>query len=132
MVEQTIFEKIIAGEIPATRLYEDEHCIAILDAFPTTKGQSLIIPKQPIDYVFDLPPELYSHCFTVAKKIAHAIDASSLAPIRTCIVVEGFEVPHAHIKLYPVYKKYLSIGSGTKAAQEDLEKIAESIRKNII
>jgi len=130
-MNETLFEKIITRKIPAIFLYEDELCIAILDKFPNTKGQCLIIPKQPIDYVFELENELYSHCFLIAKKIAKAIDASDLKPTRTCLIVEGFEVPHAHIKLFPVYKKSLDISSGTEADDKDLEKIAARIKENL-
>jgi len=127
-MNETLFEKISTRKIPAVYLYEDELCIVILDKFPNTKGQSLIIPKQPTDYIFDVHDELYTHCFLIAKKIAKAIDASDLKPTRTCLVVEGFEVPHAHIKLFPVYKKSLDISSGTEADGEYLEIIAKKIK----
>jgi histidine triad (HIT) family protein len=100
-MSETIFTKIINREIPGHFVYEDEHCVAILDKFPAVPGQTLVIPKKSIDYIMDVSDELYRHLFMVAKKIASALDAE-FATERTCMVVEGFEVPHAHIKLYPV------------------------------
>lgn len=100
-VEKSIFSKIIDRELPAHFLYEDDICVAILDIFPAVTGQSIIIPKKAIDYVFSLDTDTYNHIFMVAQKVAIASD-QALQTERTCLVVEGFEVPHVHIKLYPV------------------------------
>lgn len=119
----------MSGEIPSTKIYEDEQCSAILDKFPATEGQALIIPKRHAEYIMQENDETYTHLFLVAKKVAHAID-SSLKPLRTCIVVEGFEVPHAHIRLHPAYEKKLL----TQGKMEDdihLRKTAEKIKKNL-
>jgi histidine triad (HIT) family protein len=125
---QTLFEKIIAGEITSVKLYEDDSCIAIMDAFPGVKGQSLVIPKSPIDYIFNLDEETYSHIFLIAKKIARATD-KALSPLRTCLIVEGFEVPHAHIRLHPAYEEKLPVENGEKTDQETLQSIADEIKK---
>ena len=100
-MSDTIFTKIIKREIPGHFIYEDEICVAILDAFPSVPGQTLVIPRVPESYVFDLDDATYQHCFMVAKRLAAVLD-TELKTERTCIVVEGFEVPHTHIKLYPV------------------------------
>jgi len=97
----SIFTKIINGEIPSIKIYEDDICIVIMDKFPSIDGQSLVIPKQEVDYIFDLPNEVYEHLFKITKKVAKASD-EAFATLRTCVVIEGFEVPHAHIKIYPV------------------------------
>lgn len=97
----TIFTKIINREIPAQFIYEDDICIAIMDKFPSVPGQSMIILKREVDYIFNLTTEEYEHLFLIAKKIAQATD-QALTVERTCLVVEGFEVPHVHIKLYPI------------------------------
>ena len=70
----SIFTKIINHEIPAHFVYEDEYCIAILDKFPAVKGQSLVIPKEEVDYAFDMDDDSYIHLFTTAKMIARASD----------------------------------------------------------
>ena len=126
-MEDTIFTKIIKGEIPSIKVYEDNVCIVIMDKFPNTKGQTLIIPKKQIDYIFDLDDDIYHHIFSIAKKISKAMD-SALKPIRTCLVVEGFEVPHVHIKLYPVKEAKLNTHSGEEADDKELLKIAEEIK----
>ena len=96
----TIFTKIINREIPGYFLYEDEVCVAIMDVFPTIEGQSLVILKREVSYLFDTTEAEYQHLLAVARRVAKATDAA-LGSIRTCLVVEGFEVPHVHIKLYP-------------------------------
>lgn len=97
----TIFEKIMASEIPAAYVYEDEHCVVIMDAFPSVPGQSMVIPRAVHDYFATMPEDLYLHLMKVAKQIATASD-KAFNTSRTCVVVEGFEVPHVHIKLYPI------------------------------
>jgi histidine triad (HIT) family protein len=97
----SIFSKIIAREIPAQFVYEDDICVVVMDKFPAVAGQTLVIPKLELDYAFDLPDDIYQHIFAVAKKIAKASDLT-FNTVRTCLVVEGFEVPHVHIKLYPM------------------------------
>ncbi|OGG41413.1 hypothetical protein A2837_02780 [Candidatus Kaiserbacteria bacterium RIFCSPHIGHO2_01_FULL_46_22] len=130
----SIFSKIIAREVPAHFIYEDDICVAILDKFPTVSGQSLVIPKKELDYAFDLDDETYLHLFTVAKKIARASDLA-LQTARTCLVVEGFEVPHTHIKLYPMPKDNHDLGSllsgGKMADDETLAAIAEKIKSTL-
>lgn len=103
-----------------------------MDKFPSTKGQTLVIPKKEVDYAFDLDDATYSHIFMVAKKIALASD-KALSPIRTCLAVEGFEVPHVHIKIYPVFDTSRGLGpflsSGEMADDEELASLAEKIKK---
>ncbi len=72
-----------------------------MDAFPSVPGQLLVVPRQPIDYLFAVPDELYTHLWRVAKQLVPALD-QVFDTSRTCVVVEGFEVPHVHIKLYPL------------------------------
>ncbi|MCB9818785.1 HIT family protein [Candidatus Nomurabacteria bacterium] len=128
----SIFSQIIAREIPSQFVYEDEVCVVIMDKFPSTKGQTLVIPKKGVDYVFDLDDSTYSHIFSVAKKIALASD-KALHPKRTCLAVEGFEVPHTHIKIYPVYDTSRGLGpflsSGEMADDTELASLAEQIKK---
>jgi len=132
---KSIFSKIIDREVPAHFIYEDDICIVILDKFPTITGQSLVIPKKELDYAFDLDDETYLHLFTVAKKIARASD-QTLDTERTCLVVEGFEVPHVHIKLYPMPKDNHDLGvllSGGQMADDDaLVAIAEKIKSALV
>jgi histidine triad (HIT) family protein len=128
--EKTIFERIILGDIPSVKVYEDDICVVIMDKFPIVTGQMLVIPRQPIDYAFNMDDATYSHILMVSKKMVHAID-KALTPLRTCLVIEGFEVPHAHIKLYPVVEPHLVPSSGPEATIEELEVIAAKIRSKL-
>lgn len=123
----TIFEKIINKEIPSILIYEDDVCIAIMDKFPSTEGQCLVIPREAVEYAFDLDEKTYTHILQVAKKLVKAID-QALNPLRTCLVIEGFQVPHAHVKLYPVYEKKIVTDSGPEAEDERLQELAENIK----
>lgn len=126
----TIFTKIINREIPGHLVYEDDVCVVLMDKFPAVPGQTLVIPRQEAEYLFDLPQETYDHLFAVAKKVAKASD-EAFATLRTCLVVEGFEVPHVHLRLYPMTKAE-SLGrtmiQQAEAADEDLAKQAEQIK----
>jgi histidine triad (HIT) family protein len=126
----SVFTKIIEREIPAHVVYEDDQCLVILDKYPSIKGQTLVIPKDEVDYAFDLPAPLYQHLLTIARKIAHASD-KAFATERTCLVVEGFEIPHAHIKLYPMTPGNADLAGaltrGEEASDEDLEVIATQL-----
>ena len=127
----SIFTKIINREVPGHFLYEDEHCIAILDKFPAVKGQSLIIPKEEISYAFDLDDDTYLHLFQVAKRIGVASD-KALGAERTCLVVEGFDVPHVHIKIYPMQDTKTALGAimpqGQEADDAELAVVATQIQ----
>lgn len=127
---KSIFSQIIDREIPAHFLYEDEHCVAILDKFPTVRGQSLVIPKHEIDYAFDLDDDTYIHLFKIAKQVGQASD-KALEAERTCLVVEGFDVPHVHIKIYPLKSEDKPLGAkiamGEEASDEELAVVATQI-----
>lgn len=128
--EKTIFEKIINGEIPTAKVYEDDVCIVIMDKFPLSEGQCLVIPKKAVDYAFDLDTETYSHIFEIAKKIVPVLD-EILKPIRTCLIVEGFEVPHAHIKLVPAYQNHLPHDVIGPADDKTLEELAKKLQMKL-
>ena len=97
----TIFTKIVQGEIPAYKIYEDDNFLVFLDAFPLAKGHTLVIPKQEIDYLFDLPDDLYRDMQMLAKRIAIA-QKKAIPCKRIGVAVLGLEVPHAHIHLVPM------------------------------
>lgn len=97
----TIFEKIVAGEIPSYRIAENEMFFAFLDIFPLRPGHVLVIPKQATDKFFDLSTDLLSEMLVFAKPIAKAIEKSFDCD-RCGMSVIGLEVPHAHIHLVPI------------------------------
>lgn len=126
----SIFTKIITREIPGHFVYEDDVCVAILDKFPAVKGQTLVIPKKEVDYAFDLDDDTYLHLFKTAKMIAQALDSAFDAE-RTCLVVEGFDVPHVHIKIYPMQDTNTALGEmlplGQEASDEELSIVATQV-----
>lgn len=97
----SIFTKIINGDIPSYKIAENDQFLAILDAFPFVKGHVLVIPKQEIDYIFDLPDQLLADLFIFAKSLAPAIQ-KAVPCQRIGITVIGLEVPHAHVHLVPM------------------------------
>ncbi len=101
-MEDSIFTKIIRGEIPCHKIYEDDTALAFLDIHPQNPGHTLLVPKQQIDQLWDLPDELYHHLWEVAQQLEARI-RDVINPPRVGIAVEGFGVPHAHIHLIPLY-----------------------------
>jgi len=128
----TIFTKIIKGEIPSNKIAEDKDHFAFLDISPASKGHVLVIPKQEVDYIFDLDDELLQSLIRFAKPIAKALDRA-FKPLRTGIIVEGLEVPHAHIHLIPVYTKTqdFSLGKKVDYSDEKMAEIAAAIRREL-
>jgi len=100
----SIFTKIIAGEIPSYKVYEDKHTYAFLDIHPIQKGHTLVIPKVEVDHLLDVPEPYYSACFTTAKIVGNILQ-QSLNPQRIGMKVIGFDVPHAHIHMVPMYNQ---------------------------
>ena len=97
----TIFSKIIAGEIPAHKIAEDNYFLAFLDVFPIQEGHTLVVPKVEIDRFFDLDESYLSRILNFAKPITMAIE-KAFPCNRVGISVIGLEVPHAHLHLVPI------------------------------
>ena len=97
----TIFTRIIKGEIPCYKIYEDENYFAFLDINPLQKGHTLVIPKKEDDYIFNLENETYMGLCAFAKKVAQALKAAVPCQ-RVGVAVLGMEVPHTHIHLVPL------------------------------
>jgi histidine triad (HIT) family protein len=128
-MEPSIFTKIVKGEIPAYKVAEDDRYLAFLDVFPTTKGHTLVIPKQQIDYLFDLDDELYLGLMAFAKKVAAAVE-KAVPCKRVGVAVVGLEVPHAHVHLIPINKMAdMNFANKQKFSKEEFEEVAEKIRK---
>jgi histidine triad (HIT) family protein len=101
----SIFSKIVSGDIPAYKVAEDDRFLAFLDINPLAEGHTLVIPKQEVDYLFDLDDKLYADYFVFAKKVAVAI--KKVVPCeKVGIAVVGLEVAHAHIHLIPINTIY--------------------------
>lgn len=128
----TIFTKIIKGEIPSYKVAEDEHHIAFLDINPIAEGHTLVVPKQEVDYFFDQPDELYHRTMDFARSVARSID-EALKPLRTGIIVQGLEVPHAHLHLVPLYETHqaMALGHNVEVSEKQMKEIAEKIKERV-
>ncbi len=124
----TLFEKIIQGTIPSYKVYEDQNFYAFLDINPLAKGHTLLVPKLPVDYIFDLPQDTYTELMQCARKVAAAIE-KAVPCTRIGIAVVGLEVPHAHIHLIPLHQSAINFSDPKLSlAKEELEHIATAIR----
>ncbi|MBQ6938310.1 MAG: HIT family protein [Muribaculaceae bacterium] len=97
----SIFSRNVAGEIPCYKVAEDDRFFAFLDISPVAKGHTLVIPKQEVDYIFDLDDETYNGLMTFARKVARALEGAVECK-RVGVAVMGLEVPHAHVHLIPI------------------------------
>jgi len=99
-MEESIFTKIVKGEVPAHKVYEDERVLAFLDIHPVTAGHTLVIPKRQVEFVWDLDDEDYQAVMMAAKLVAHRLrDILGVAYVGEKII--GVDVPHAHVQLIP-------------------------------
>ncbi|HUD03213.1 MAG TPA: HIT family protein [Patescibacteria group bacterium] len=99
-MEPSIFTKIINGEVPCHKIYEDEKTIAILDIHPVQPGHVLVIPKLQIDHFEDLPDDIYQAVWATVKLVAHQ-QKKVLGRSRIAVSIVGTDVPHAHVHLMP-------------------------------
>ena len=122
MSEKNVFKKIIDGEIPCYKVYEDEHFLAFLDIYPQSVGHTLIIPKQESRWIWDV--ESYEEYWNVARKIALAQrEVFGTDWIITKVI--GDEVPHAHIHVFPG-------GLEKDGTEQDFKTWAEKIKNAMI
>ncbi|NGP89213.1 HIT family protein [Fodinibius halophilus] len=128
----TIFSKIIEGDIPCHKVAETDNHIAFLDINPIAEGHTLVVPKKEIDYFFDLPDALMEETMDVSKTIAKAID-ETLNPLRTGVIVQGLEVPHAHVHLIPLYKEnqVMALGHNVNVSEDRMLEIKKQIAARV-
>jgi len=126
----TIFSKIISGEIPSYVVAESVEFLAFLDINPLAEGHVLVIPKQEVDYIFDLDDETYTGLQLFAKIVATGIK-KAIPCKKVGVAVIGLEVPHAHIHLIPMNKvDDLNFARPKlKFTPEELEATSEKIRE---
>ena len=126
----TLFSRIIAGEIPSYKIAENDRFFAFLDINPLVKGHTLVVPKQEVDYIFDLSDEDLAAMHVFAKHVALAIQ-KAFPSRKVGEAVIGLEVPHAHIHLIPMQKESDMLFSNPKLklSDDEFKAIAESIHK---
>ena len=102
-MEDSIFTKIIKGEIPSHKIYEDDKTFAFLDLHPVVPGHVLVIPKEQVEFLWDLDDSTYQAVMDTAKKLAlHIRDALEVPYVGVQVV--GTDVPHAHVHLVPFHQ----------------------------
>ena len=128
-MEDSIFTKIIKGEIPCYKIYEDDLVIAFLDIHPISDGHTLVVPKKQIDHLWDLDDELYAHVMQTAKKVADRIRLV-FNPPRVGSMIDGYAVPHAHYHVFPLYRGLkTTITEYTPDTEPDHDKLADIAKK---
>jgi histidine triad (HIT) family protein len=128
-MQDSIFTKIIKGQIPSYKIYEDGKTIAILDIHPVQPGHTLVIPKIQIDHFEDLPDDYYLAMWQTVKVVSKRL--SVLGRKRIHISVVGTDVPHAHVHLIPFdktkdFKKEVDMDSDPNISE--LQKIADKLK----
>lgn len=132
-MEDCIFCKIVAGAIPAARVYEDADVLAFLDIHPVRTGHTLVIPKAHVPEFQNIEDDAYDAVMRTAKRVATALRATTAAQ-RAGLAVVGFDVAHAHIHVIPLHdtddissKRKLD-GELGNPTPEELTVIAEELR----
>jgi len=149
MAEKSLFEKIVANEIPSFKVWEDDNYLAFLTPFPNTPGLTVVIPKVNVsDYIFNMDDAAMADLMSAAKKVAKLLEKALNVP-RVAVVFEGTGVAHVHAKLYPLrgalggqtnvwshhqefypeYIGYFTTAEGPRMSDEQLKAIQEKIKK---
>ncbi len=127
----SIFTRIIKGELPSYKIYEDDKFYAMLDINPNAKGHTLCIPKQEVDQLFDLDEATYQELMVFSRKVAAALKKVVKCK-RIGLSVIGLEVPHVHVHLIPLNEmKEATFTSKVKMSEEELKELAAKISKNL-
>jgi histidine triad (HIT) family protein len=127
-MEDSIFTRIIKGEIPSHKIYEDDKTFAFLDIHPKTPGHTLVVPKVQVEFVWDLEDEDYQALMATVKKVAQRIRAVMGRPYVGELVV-GIDVPHAHVHVYPFATIDESRRIPDPSAEPDHEALAAVAKK---
>lgn len=129
---ESIFSKIVSGDIPSYKVAETLEYLAFLDVNPLVEGHLLVIPKKEVDYLFDMDSESYVGLMMFAQIVAKGLE-KAITCERIGMTVIGLEIPHVHIHLIPINsmddmnfsRKKLSL------TEERFEEIAEKIREHL-
>lgn len=132
-MEQSIFTKIINGEIPCHRVYEDELTFAFMDIHPIQPGMVLVIPKEQIANIEDLDDDLYLAVMKTARKVQLSQRKIFPDKEKMAMQVEGLDVQHVHVKLFPIDspQEFHALAPTDEPNHEELAEMAEKIRSNL-
>jgi histidine triad (HIT) family protein len=126
--EDSIFTKIIKGEIPCHKVYEDDKTFAFLDIYPKTPGHTLVIPKKQVEFVWDLDDKDYQALMATVKKVALRVKEVFKPPFVGELIV-GVDVPHAHVHVYQFKDMSESRRIPDRAVEPDHEELAKIAKK---
>ena len=121
----SIFTQIIKGEIPCYKIYEDDKTYAFLDIHPETKGHVLVVPKNEVDKIYDLPDEDYDALMKTVKKLSRHME--KVLESRILWKVVGTDVPHAHVHLMPLDENW-QYGKTLELTEKEFEDIKNTLR----
>jgi histidine triad (HIT) family protein len=127
----SIFTKIINGEIPCYKVAEDDNFIAFLDINPNAKGHTLCVPKLEVNKIFELKEDHYLQLMQFSRSVAIALE-KTIPCKRIGMSVIGLEVPHVHVHLIPLNEmKEMTFSHKVSMSSEDFQNLAKSIRENL-
>ena len=130
--EKNIFARILRGELPAIKVYEDDQVLAFMDIMPQADGHTLVIPKTPAVTLLDLPADAAAYTIQVVQKVAKAIevglDAQGIVLMQLSGAAAGQTVPHVHFHLIPSSVHELGKHALQMGDQEKIKAQAEKIR----
>ncbi|MBR0415862.1 HIT domain-containing protein [Candidatus Saccharibacteria bacterium] len=121
---ESVFTKIVKGEIPCYKIYEDEKTLAFLDIHPESMGHTLVIPKVQVDKVYELSDDDYAALFSTVKKVAQRME--KVLGVRTLMKVVGTDVPHAHVHLMP-YDTSWEHGRTLEPTEAEMKEMQEKL-----
>ena len=130
--DQNIFARILRGELPAIKIYEDDQVLAFMDIMPQADGHALVIPKIPAVTLLDLPADAAAYTIQIVQKIARAIetalDAKGIVLMQLSGEAAGQTVPHVHFHLIPSSIHQLGRHAAQMGDQEKIKALAEKIK----
>ncbi len=121
----SIFTKIINGEVPCYKIYEDDKTFAFLDINPETKGHTLVIPKTEVDKIYDLEDADYTALMRTVKKLSKHME--QILGVRILWKVVGTDVPHAHVHLEPLDETWFH-GRQLKLTEDEFKQIQQALK----
>ena len=130
--DQNIFARILRGELPAIKIYEDDQVLAFMDIMPQADGHTLVIPKTPAVTLLDLPADAAAYTIQIVQKIARAIetalDAKGIVLMQLSGEAAGQTVPHVHFHLIPSSIHQLGRHAAQIGDQAKIQSLAEKIK----
>lgn len=130
-MQDSLFTKIIKGEIPCHKVYEDDKAFAFMDIYPIQRGQVVVVPKNQVGFVWDLSDDDYAALMLAVKKVGTKLREVFPEKDRVGVMIEGLEVTdHAHVKIFPFSAggEYRALPTTDEPNHEELARLAEQLR----